>query len=60
MTHPDVVRGRRDFANRIAALAQLESADLVEVLAHMLREYFVGPGALRLAGRYLPLHRRSH
>jgi protein-L-isoaspartate(D-aspartate) O-methyltransferase len=44
MTHPDVVRVRRDFANRIAALAQLKSADLVEALAHVPREDFVGPG----------------
>jgi protein-L-isoaspartate(D-aspartate) O-methyltransferase len=40
----DVATIRRDFANRIAALAQLQSADLVEALATVPREDFVGPG----------------
>jgi protein-L-isoaspartate(D-aspartate) O-methyltransferase len=40
----DIVTVRRDFANRIAALAQLKSADLVEALANVPREDFVGPG----------------
>ena len=44
MTRADVAAVRRNFANRIAALAQLKSSDLVEALANVPREHFVGPG----------------
>jgi protein-L-isoaspartate(D-aspartate) O-methyltransferase len=44
MTDTDLAAVRRNFANRIAALAQLKSADLVEALANVPREDFVGPG----------------
>ncbi len=44
MTASDIARVRRDFANRIAALAQLKSSDLIEALANVPREDFVGPG----------------
>jgi protein-L-isoaspartate(D-aspartate) O-methyltransferase len=44
MTASDMSRVRRDFADRIAALAQLKSSDLVEALANVPREDFVGPG----------------
>jgi protein-L-isoaspartate(D-aspartate) O-methyltransferase len=44
VTHTNVARARRDFANRIAALAQLRSSDLVDALANVPREDFVGPG----------------
>ena len=43
MTHMDVATVRREFANRIAALAQL-SSELVEALAIVPREDFVGAG----------------
>ena len=48
MTHTDVARVRRDFANRISALAQLKSPDLVEALANVPREDFVGPGPWKI------------
>jgi protein-L-isoaspartate(D-aspartate) O-methyltransferase len=44
MTDTEVARVRRNFANRIAALAQLTSSELVEALASVPREHFVGPG----------------
>jgi protein-L-isoaspartate(D-aspartate) O-methyltransferase len=44
MTYTDVATVRRNFANRIAALAQVKSLDLVEALANVPREDFVGPG----------------
>ena len=44
MTRTDIVSVRRDFANRIATLARVKSADLIEALAHVPREDFVGPG----------------
>jgi protein-L-isoaspartate(D-aspartate) O-methyltransferase len=44
MTDTDLAAVRRDFANRIAGLAQLKSADLIEALAKEPREPFVGPG----------------
>lgn len=48
ITHTDVAIVRRNFANRIAALAQLKSADLVEALANVPREDFVGPGPWKI------------
>lgn len=47
-TTSDVSRARRDFANRIAAIARLKSPDLVEALAHVPREDFVGPGPWKI------------
>ena len=44
MTRTGIASVRRDFANRMAALARVRSADLVEALAHVPREDFVGPG----------------
>lgn len=44
ITRTDIVSVRRDFANRIATLARVKSADLIEALAHVPREDFVGPG----------------
>jgi protein-L-isoaspartate(D-aspartate) O-methyltransferase len=44
MTHADVARVRRDFANRIAVLAHVKSSELVEALASVPRQDFVGPG----------------
>jgi hypothetical protein len=45
MTQTDVARIRQAFANRIAALAQIKSSALVEPLANVPREDFVGrPG----------------
>jgi protein-L-isoaspartate(D-aspartate) O-methyltransferase len=40
----DMTRVRRDFANRIAAIAHVKSPDLVDALASVRREAFVGPG----------------
>jgi protein-L-isoaspartate(D-aspartate) O-methyltransferase len=44
MSPSDMTRVRREFANRIAALAQLKSLNLVEALANVPREDFVGTG----------------
>jgi protein-L-isoaspartate(D-aspartate) O-methyltransferase len=44
----DVEEIRRKFANRIAAVAQLQSSALVEALALVPREDFVGPGPWRI------------
>lgn len=44
MTDTAMATVRRNFANRIAALAQIKSIDLVEALANVPREDFVGPG----------------
>jgi len=44
MTDADMATVRRNFANRIAALAQVKSLDLIEALANVPREDFVGPG----------------
>ena len=44
MTYTDLATVRRNFANRIAAIAQVNSLDLVEALANVPREDFVGPG----------------
>jgi protein-L-isoaspartate(D-aspartate) O-methyltransferase len=44
VTCTDVATVRRDFANRIARLAHVRSSDLVEALANVPREAFVGPG----------------
>jgi protein-L-isoaspartate(D-aspartate) O-methyltransferase len=47
-TTTDESRARREFANRIAAIARLKSPDLVEALAHVRREDFVGPGPWKI------------
>jgi protein-L-isoaspartate(D-aspartate) O-methyltransferase len=44
----DVARVRRNFANRIAALVHVRSAELVESLARAPREDFVGPGPWKI------------
>lgn len=44
MTSTGIATIRRDFANRIAALARVKSAALVGALTHVPREDFVGPG----------------
>jgi protein-L-isoaspartate(D-aspartate) O-methyltransferase len=48
MTHVDLAGVRRDFANRIAALAHVKSPALVEALANVQRERFVGPGPWKI------------
>ena len=48
MTLTSLAGIRRDFADRIAALAQLKSADLVDALASVPREEFVGPGPWKI------------
>jgi len=50
MTEKDIAGVRRDFANRIAALARVTSAALVDALAHVPREDFVGPGPWKVMG----------
>jgi protein-L-isoaspartate(D-aspartate) O-methyltransferase len=44
MTYTDVATVRRNFANRMAAVAHVTSLDLIEALATVPREAFVGPG----------------
>jgi protein-L-isoaspartate(D-aspartate) O-methyltransferase len=47
-TTTDESRARREFANRIAAIARLKSPDLVKALALVPREDFVGPGPWKI------------
>jgi protein-L-isoaspartate(D-aspartate) O-methyltransferase len=47
-TTTELSRARRDFANRIAAIARLKSPDLAAALAYVPREDFVGPGPWKI------------